>query len=219
MIKRMTMLARREDLSVPAFRDHWLHKHADIVRGMPRLHRYLQNHVLRPIGKSVGGAAYHVDGVPELWFADEGAMAEAFRSPAAKALPVDEKNFLKGITIFGIDETVAREGEGAAKLLVLIRDPRDVAGGDHAAQPWARLLCERLPGVRRCVVNRVLKADHRQGVWHEEFPPTLILELRFGDEREAEAALQSDAYGSFAASVARGHASAVAYLVEERQII
>ena len=213
------MLARSEALSIAAFRDYWYGTHANIVRGIPHLHRYRQNHILRPIGNPVGGADYRVDGIPELWFVDESAKAAAFQSPAAKALPADEKNFIKGITIFAVDEVVVREGHGAAKVFLLVR--RSGIDGDELddERRWSDQLCTTLPGVRRCVMNRLLSSDHRQGVWHEPLPPSLIVELRFDNDNEAEAALQSEAYTAPAESAARRGACLAAYLVEERPII
>ena len=204
------MLVRSDALSVGAFRDYWHGKHADIVRQMPHLHRYVQNHILRKIGADVGEPAFQVDGIPELWFRDEEAKAAAFQSHAAKALPADEKNFIKGITIFAVEETVLRPGDGAAKVLLLARG---------AAGQLCEKLSRTLPGLKRCVCNRILSSEHRPGVWHEPSPPDLIVELRFDSEGDAEAALASDAYQSLGASAVHRGAAIAVYLVDERTIV
>jgi uncharacterized protein (TIGR02118 family) len=211
----MTMLSRREDLSPAAFSEHWYGKHAGIVRRMPQLHGYLQNHILRLIGAPVGDASFSVDGIPELWFVDEAAKTAALSSPAAKELPVDEKNFMRGITIFAIEETVLREGQGAAKVMVLAR----MGSGGASAVDEARAWCGALPEVRRCVVNRIVTADHRPGVWHEPLPPDAIFEFRFDSVAAAETAFRSDRPMALADSLVRRGGSASAYLVEERRIV
>jgi uncharacterized protein (TIGR02118 family) len=213
MIKRMTMLVRRRDRSLEAFRAHWLGPHAKIAAAMPQLHRYLQNHLVRKIPVAADDPGLNVDGIPELWFADEAAKTVAFQSDAAKMLPVDEKNFIEGITIFAVDEAIVTEGAGKAKALLLVRYP-----GDRAAmRRWGERLAAELGGVRRAVVNTVLSVDSRPGVWHEPSPPNLIVELRFDSAADAEAALRSPAFDAIAAS-APGAAIA-AHLIDERQIV
>lgn len=213
MIKRMTMLARRGDRSLEAFRQHWLGPHAKIAAAMPQLHGYVQSHIVRKI--EVGGAdpGFNVHGIPELWFADEAAKTAAFQSDAARMLPVDEKNFIEGITIFAVDEAMIVEGAGKTKILLLARYPGDGAG----MRRWAERIAKDLEGVRRVVANIVLSVDSRPGVWSEPSPPNLIVDLRFDAEPAAEAALQSPAFGSIVAS-APGMAIA-AHLIDEHRIV
>jgi uncharacterized protein (TIGR02118 family) len=213
MIKRMTMLVRRSDRSLDAFQEHWLGPHAKIAGAMPQLHRYLQNHLVGRITVAADDPGFNVDGIPELWFVDEAAKTVAFQSDAARMLPVDEKNFIEGITIFAVDEAVLADGAGKAQVLLLVRHPGDGA----AMRPWAGRLAKDLAGVRRAVVNTVLSVDSRPGVWHEPSPPNLIVELRFDSETDAEAALSSPAFGAIVAS-APGVAIA-AHLSDERRIV
>ena len=213
MIKRMTMLVRRSDRSLDAFREHWLGPHAKIAAAMPQLHRYLQNHLVRKIPVAADEPGFKVDGIPELWFVDEAAKTVAFQSDAAKMLPVDEKNFIEGITIFAVDEAIVAEGAGNTKVLLLVRHP----GKDADLRSWGERLAKDLDGVRRAVVNAVLSVDSRPGVWHEPSPPNLILELRFDSEADAEVALTSPAFKTAIAS-APGIAIA-AHLIDEQQMV
>jgi hypothetical protein len=84
-------------------------------------------------------------------------------------------------------------------------------------QSWAARLAKELKGVRRAVVNTVLSADGRPGVWHEPSPPNLLVELRFDSDADAEAALTSPAFGAIVGS-APGIALA-AHLIDERRIV
>ncbi|MCB1486338.1 MAG: EthD family reductase [Bauldia sp.] len=217
MIKRITMLARRDDLSVADFADYWYGQHADIVRGMPGLHRYLQNHILRVLTAGNGAEAFRVDGMPELWFLDEDAKNVAFASPAAKALPEDEKNFLKGITIFGVEESVVLAGQGDVKVLVLRRSD-DVPVPAEDALGWCRDLLQAVPAARACILNRVLTSEHRPGVWHEQDPPDLIVEFRFESAEVAAEAIGRESFQTFLGAQPDGMTVA-AYLIEVRTII
>lgn len=91
MQKRITLLRRRDDRTPEQFGDYWSTTHAAIAKDLPRVTRYLQNHV-------VGGAEGGVDGVVELWFADDDAAMAGFRSDIADRLVTDEPNFLSGLT-------------------------------------------------------------------------------------------------------------------------
>jgi uncharacterized protein (TIGR02118 family) len=217
LIKRMTMLVRRDDLTVEEFSQYWLGKHAGIVRGMPRLHRYLQNHIVRSLQSVGDDPRFRVHGIPELWFLDEEAKSVAFASPAAKLLPEDEKNFIQGITIFAVDERVAHEGAGPAKAMLLVRRSSPTLGGAEADHRWCKELTAALRDLRRAVVNRVLSSEHRPGVWHEVSAPDLIIETRFDSAASAEQAFLSD---TFALQLAQSAGvQFAAYLVDEHPII
>ncbi|MCU1434153.1 MAG: hypothetical protein JWR71_878 [Pseudarthrobacter sp.] len=101
MPKRITYLEARTDKSREAFRTHWSTTHADIARGLPGVTAYRQNHVLPAAGASAAasageepaeGQAYCVDGIVELWFADEDVAGAGFASDVAARLIVDEPN-------------------------------------------------------------------------------------------------------------------------------
>jgi uncharacterized protein (TIGR02118 family) len=216
MIKRMTMLVARRDRSPEAFRSYWLGKHADIARAMPKLAGYIQNHFIKRIDGLAADPGFRVDGMPELWFADEDAKTTAFASDAAKMLPVDEPNFIEGITIFAVEEIVVKDGKGAAKALVLLQPGATTDA--EARKRWFATIADALPGVRRVVANHVLSGDHRPGVWHEPLPPDAMIELRFDSQDEAETALTGKDFKA-AIEAAPGKPKAIAYLIEEHRIV
>lgn len=216
MIKRMTMLAARRDRSHEEFSRYWRGKHADIARRLPQLGGYVQNH----LGKRIDGIAddpgFRVDGVPELWFADEDAKTVAFQSDVAKMLPLDEPNFIDGITICAVAETVARAGTGPVKALLFLQSASKA--GPHAGSDWLDTIGDALPGVRRLVVNRVLSSEGRPGVWHEPAPPSAIVELRFASAADAETALKGQSLKA-ALGAAPDKPKAIAYLADEHRIV
>ena len=46
MIKVVSVFRRKEGMSVEDFQAYWLEVHAPLVRKIPGVHRYVQNHTL-----------------------------------------------------------------------------------------------------------------------------------------------------------------------------
>ena len=91
MVKQVSFFRRRPDISVDAFQAHWRGQHADFVRQLPGIRRYVQNHVI-PEGYTQGGADY--DGVAEAWFDDTDAMRATLGTPEYEAIRADEVHFI-----------------------------------------------------------------------------------------------------------------------------
>ena len=219
MIKRMTLLVRKHDLSLAQFRTYWHEHHARIVERMPGVSGYVQNPVIECLTKGEGDARpFTFDGVVELWFADEAAKVAAFDSPAAKSLPDDELNFMRGITIFAVEETELRPGSGNARIMLLCRGGHADANAESAPGAFGHRAAS-LPGVRRAVANRVLSVDWRAHLWHEPRPPDLIVELGFESVLQARALTRSPAFVSLEADYRSSGGIIAGYLVEERRVI
>ncbi len=89
MIKTVTLLTRRSDLTSEQFHLHWRNVHAPLVLAMPRVRRYVQ---CRPL--DVPGREAPCDGVAEVWYDSvEDFLATADSDEYAKLL-ADEKNFM-----------------------------------------------------------------------------------------------------------------------------
>ena len=86
MIKQVSFFKRREDLGPEEFRDHWLNAHADVVRQLNGIVRYVQNHAL----ESRSG----FDGIAEVWFEDIESMRNVVDTPELAAIRSDEENFI-----------------------------------------------------------------------------------------------------------------------------
>lgn len=117
MPKRITLLRRRSSLTPAEYSLHWSTVHAEIAKGLPRVERYLQNHVEEPDG---------LDGIVELWFADDAAAAAGFGSDVADRLIADEPEFLDALT------GCAFRGEGPhgpwpLKVWILVDEAVDAA--------------------------------------------------------------------------------------------
>lgn len=107
MIKRISLLTRRDEWSEEDFRRHWLEVHGPLAQKVPGMRRYVQNHIVdrsgHPLLPSSGG---RVDGVAELWFDDREAMEKALSSPEAKAMFEDGAKMLGAVTTYLVEEKV-----------------------------------------------------------------------------------------------------------------
>jgi uncharacterized protein (TIGR02118 family) len=105
MIKLAFPLHRRSEMTREEFQAYWRGTHAELVaKHAPLLgiKRYVQLHT-RTTGADEGlrasrGAPEPFDGIAELWFESEAAIAESFRNPDAAAagqeLIEDERRFV-----------------------------------------------------------------------------------------------------------------------------
>ena len=107
MIKSISLLTRKPELTHEQFVKHWLEIHAPLAHAVPGLKRYVQSHIVaertRP---DIPTTEVAVDGVAELWFDDRAAMDRANASPEAKRLHDDGTLFIGGIKTFIVEELV-----------------------------------------------------------------------------------------------------------------
>ncbi len=217
MLKRITLLARRTDLTFDQFSSHWLVTHGEIVKRMPMVHAYIQNPVdRRLLGKLNASDPFSFDGIVELWFADAEAQKVAFASGAAKELPVDELNFIRGITIFPVTES--RQDAAGHPLKVMVA--AHFGEGDTETQiAGLAAALATLPGVRVAAVNRLGEVGWRDHLWHEPQPPQVLVELACDNagtlDRLADQAALADLHSSLTAS----GGALECYLVHPRKII
>ena len=180
MIKRMTMLVRKDGTTRARFREYWREHHAKIVVQMPSIAGYVQNPITDHLYEDIGERpAYDFDGLVELWFANADAQQQAFASPAAKQLPPDEHNFIKGITILTIEEAVLRTGNEVAvkAMLVLNVGSETDAGRRRAMLSEIEKTLADVPEFNRLLSNRVVESGIRAGLWSEPDSPDAIVEI------------------------------------------
>jgi uncharacterized protein (TIGR02118 family) len=107
MIKSLSLLTRRPELTHEEFVKHWLEIHGPLALRVPEVRRYVQSHIIdertRP---DIPTTLVEVDGVAELWFDDRDAMARSNASPEAKALHADGALFIGRIKSFITEEKV-----------------------------------------------------------------------------------------------------------------
>lgn len=98
MLKRVTLLERRPDISPATFSSHWRTDHAVIATDLPGLLCYRQNHVAETVTVPADGSPYRVDGIVELWFTGADDARAGLHSDVADRLVADEPRFLAGLT-------------------------------------------------------------------------------------------------------------------------
>ena len=107
MIKSISLLTRKPELTHEQFVKHWLEIHAPLALAVPGLRRYVQSHIVdertRP---DIPTTDVAVDGVAELWYDDRAAMERAVASPEAKRLHADGALFIGRIKTFIVEEKV-----------------------------------------------------------------------------------------------------------------
>jgi uncharacterized protein (TIGR02118 family) len=107
MIKSLSLLTRRPELSRGEFIRHWVEIHAPLAHAVPGVRRYVQNHIQGERRRAdIAETAVAVDGIAELWYDDRAAMERANTSPEAKLLHDDGALFIGRIKTFIIEEMV-----------------------------------------------------------------------------------------------------------------
>jgi len=106
LLKRVSTLKRRPDVSEDDFRREWI-VHRDLVSQMPGVAGYRQNVVIereRIKGKPCGYEELPIDGIVELWFKNAATLEAAFGSPAGRTTMKHALTFLAEITAFAVQE-------------------------------------------------------------------------------------------------------------------
>jgi len=94
-IVRFSPIVRKRGMTIADFSDHWRTTHADAVRGLAGLGRYIQNHPVVEEGKPLLGWM-SFDACAEIEFADAETMNAAMSSDHAKRYVVpDSPRFLE----------------------------------------------------------------------------------------------------------------------------
>jgi uncharacterized protein (TIGR02118 family) len=185
-VKRITLLKRKNDMPFADFRKHWAGPHARIARHFPGLVRYNQNHVLAASKRA--GQDQAIDGIVELWFRDEAAIAEAATSDVTRNLIVDEPRFLSGLTGLGMGKAALYEGS-VHKVFVLGRPERQNASNVTTVEDCRSELAAQ-PG--HLVSGYDVTGDimRRETIWSEPEPPAWIIHAAFDTQEQARSAFE-----------------------------
>jgi uncharacterized protein (TIGR02118 family) len=105
MIKSISLLTRKPELTHEQFVKHWLEIHAPLAHAVPGLKRYVQSHILEEFRRAdIPTSAVQVDGIAELWFEDRASMERALASPQMAALHADGALFIGANKTFVVEE-------------------------------------------------------------------------------------------------------------------
>jgi uncharacterized protein (TIGR02118 family) len=105
LIKRMSTLRRRPDVSPELFKSEWFDTHSVLVKRLPQVKGYTQNLVFnRTQGhQPVLYERLSIDGIVELWFEDIKSLNAGFESAAGTTLMTHAKEFISEISTFLVE--------------------------------------------------------------------------------------------------------------------
>jgi len=113
VIKRLSLLSRKEGMTHEDFVRHWVEVHAPLAHAVPGLRRYVQSHITdQPTRPDIPALDVEIDGIAELWYDDAATMAQANASPEARRLFEDGAKFIGRIKMFTVEEKqiIPRQG-------------------------------------------------------------------------------------------------------------
>jgi uncharacterized protein (TIGR02118 family) len=106
LIKRMSTLKRRPDISAEKFQREWFDVHSELVKRLPEVKGYTQNLIFdrsHGRGRPLTYDEFPVDGIVELWFRDTDELESGFRSPSGKTLMTHAEEFIAEISTFLVE--------------------------------------------------------------------------------------------------------------------
>jgi len=106
LIKRMSTLKRRPDVSAEKFQREWFDVHSELVKRLPEVKGYTQNLIFdrsHGRGRPITYDEFPVDGIVELWFRDADDLESGFRSASGKTLMTHAEEFIAEISTFLVE--------------------------------------------------------------------------------------------------------------------
>ena len=90
MIKTIIMFKKRDDISHEVFTDYWANQHTSIIRDLPGIRRFVQNHIDRDLTR----VTPQFDGISESWFDSPEDLPKVVASEAYQRMIADEETFI-----------------------------------------------------------------------------------------------------------------------------
>jgi uncharacterized protein (TIGR02118 family) len=167
MMKIVAIVKRKPGMAVEAFQEHWRTRHADVVRKLPGLRRYVQSHTLLA-GYRKGEPAW--DGIAELWFDDTEALRALRGTPAQAAVDADEEVFLDrgAMKMLFTDDHVIVDGPipaNGVKNVEFLHHRPDLTI-ETFQKYWRQAhgpIAAKIPQIRRYVQSHVRPSAYRGG--------------------------------------------------------
>jgi uncharacterized protein (TIGR02118 family) len=208
MIAAISLMRQRDDMTLAAFRRHWLDVHGPLVCGFPALRRYVQDHVIASPAMNAQARAVQIDGFPILTFDNDADRLRAHGSPEMAACNVDSRLFIGAVSrVICEPQVVLPQADVAVRMKLIAVLPGqaadDAALGRYA--DWAR----DLPRLAGLVLYRVLQQGPAPNstILHLPVSTAGLAELAFANLVDLECA-------------AAGHdTDAAHFVVEEHRLV
>lgn len=212
MIKRMTLLSRKEGAAISDFRAYWAGCHADLALCMDGITSYTQNRVEKILWKHADAeGCFLVDGIVELCFENDEVMSVAQRSATgSKYIPDDEPNFLRGWSLCVVEhEDEFPEPLGVKVLVVAAMKDR----ADRDAFRKAVVSAKEADGTAaQMSFNWTTRTATRERLWSEPVPPDVLTALWFENTAQAHSAFEAD--GALVRAISLLSNRVAAYLID-----
>jgi len=156
MIAAISLMRRRDDVTLARFRRHWLDVHGPLVCKFAGLRHYVQDHVIESPAMNAAARAMRIDGFPILWFDNDTDRLRAHGSPEMAACNVDSRMFIGAVSRVICEQQIITpftQHCGPIRLIVLL--PGD-APDDTEIERYAGY-ARTLPGLRGLALYRVLQ--------------------------------------------------------------
>jgi len=216
-MKRMTLLAKRPDLSTSDFRQYWAGPHGNLALEMNGISRYTQNRIEKILWTRNGIPSFTVDGIVELWFDSENAMRQAQASSIGSVhIPADELNFLKGWTLCIVDETNLTDIESKVKVIVPLVIDSTTNRETVEASVFKAVESIGNKGDVSASFNWTISHARRERLWCEPIAPSGFAVFGFSNLKDAHDTFVSG--GIIATALTNSVTEATAYLVNQLKI-
>ncbi len=137
MIAAISLMRRRDDVTLTEFRRHWLDVHGPLVCAFPALRHYVQDHVIVSPAMNECARQMRIDGFPILWFDNDQDRQRAHLSPEMAACNIDLRKFIGAVSRIICEPHIvvpSPGGDGCIKLIALLPgEQRDDAALDRFA--------------------------------------------------------------------------------------
>ena len=193
MIAAISLMRRRDDVTLAAFRRHWIDVHAPLVCRFPNLRRYALQHVIELSATNAPARAMRIDGFPILSFDNDDDRLRAHQSPEMAACNVDSRLFIGAVSrIICMPREVVPAATDVGRIKVMALLPGQAA--DDAAIDRYAAYATALPGLHGLIVYQVLQQGPAPNSTIPHLPVSVagVVELSFASLVDLECALAGE---------------------------
>jgi uncharacterized protein (TIGR02118 family) len=207
MIAAISLMRRRDDVTLAAFRRHWLDVHGPLVCRFAGLRSYTQAHVIQSNAMNARARDMRIDGFPVLVFDNDDGRQRAHHSPEMAACNVDSRLFIGAVSrVICEPRIVVPQAQDAGRIKVIALLPGEPA--NDAALERHAVRARDLPGLRGLLLYRVLQQGPAPNSTIPHLPVSTagIVEIAFASLVDLECAMAGD------------DAAAAHFVVEEHRL-
>lgn len=193
MIAAISLMRQRDDVTLTAFRRHWLDVHGPLVCAFPALRHYVQDHVIQSPATNAAARDMRINGFPILSFENEEDRLRAHESPEMAACNVDSRQFIGAVSRVICAPHVALPQVGEASRIRLMALLPGETADDAALERYAAWALER-PRIAGLVLYRVLQQGPAPNSTIPHLPVSVagVAELAFDSLVDLECAIDGN---------------------------